>query len=141
MYDNSGQWTGHMDTYKAVTSLELPGRITWGSFDSHYQQDVWESLKKVDMKIDSYRVGNKGNGTDYLSDALPLIDDILKSNNPVMPQTKLYQLAGLASDKRAKDKLGSILYKCGAEAVRPKRMWEFDFSKFDKDAYMKAIQE
>ena len=52
--DNSGLWTGHADEFEIIDEIEIPGNSVWGAYDTYFQQDVWESLRKVDMKLNSY---------------------------------------------------------------------------------------
>ena len=83
--DNSGMWTGtswkDQQDYNRAHNIfkeigekrKLYPRFLWSDknngghravFDTYYQQDVWESLKKVDMHLDSYSVGDKKNAED-----------------------------------------------------------------------------
>ena len=78
--DNSGMWTGktwqEKERYNAMRGIRqdvgekrmIYPRFLWSDdndgghravFDTYYQQDIWESLKKVDMHLDSYQVGDK----------------------------------------------------------------------------------
>jgi len=69
LYDNSGQWTGYakniahdgmLGFIEPDDSLELPGKSIWNVFDTNYQQDVFESLRRVDLKLQTYQVGDAG---------------------------------------------------------------------------------
>ena len=84
--DHSGVWTGqstegrlayahayhmHEPDPEAADHSILHAHRLWGDkahkpvFDTYYQQDVWESLMRVDMHLNSYQVGdNQDNNTE-----------------------------------------------------------------------------
>lgn len=77
-FDNSGQWTGHsanighdgdMEYLQPDDSLQLPGALIWGAYDTYFQQDIWESLVRVDMRFQSYSVGKQEEPSDCLDRA------------------------------------------------------------------------
>ncbi len=124
MYDNSGQWTGHgkniaydaqLDMYDADDSIELPGTVVWGAYDTYYEQDIFESLKKVDANFGSYKVGpkqEKGLDVEVLKKAMPFIERQVDSDKTNM--AKFYRDAGITTprDKRV---LGMLFRENGLE--------------------------
>ncbi len=127
MYDNSGQWTGHgkninydgeLGMYEPDDSLELSGKVIWGAYDTYYQQDVFESLRRVDIKLGSYEVGDKkaseaeqAANRDLLDRAAPHIEAALKEGKLVLP--KFYRAIGNL-DQKQKAFLGHRLREAGA---------------------------
>jgi hypothetical protein len=117
--DNSGMWTGEtwqqalkranaMGLYKDGSwceDNELIAVPLWGKrgetkpvFDSYYQQDVWESLRKVDMKLTSYSVGDAAQeqteavqgGNSPFELARCLIDAIKEQQSGLIPSPNFY---------------------------------------------------
>lgn len=122
LVDNSGMWTG--ESYDTVLrraqyegeyvdptiKIKVYPRVLWGDdthnavWDTLYIQDVWESLKKVDIKLMSYGVGKTElDSSDYISKAYRVIDGILSSGSYIMAQPDFYKLVGelTPSEKRA----------------------------------------
>jgi hypothetical protein len=141
-YDHSGQWTGHcinadwdsqLDMVSPTDSIELPGRIVWEAFDTYFQQDIFESLRKVDMKIDSYEVGNgeRVDRSDCIMKALPVCEAIANDGKKV-DTIEFFNLLGEMSDAE-KQFIGKAMRQCGATNSRNGRVKDltnFDVSKF-----------
>jgi len=146
LYDNSGQWTGEgkfinhegeVSAQDADDSIEIPGRVIWGAYDTYYQQDIFESLKRVDMKLGAYEVGDPSARPDYseiLERALPVLNDIANGTNKKISTPRLFDMIGEATDKE-KNWLGQMLSKAGAgnNGNRDGR----DFTKFSLNKFMR----
>ncbi len=139
MYDNSGQWTGHgkninydgeLGMFEPDDSLELPGKVIWGAYDTYYQQDVFESLKRVDMKLGSYVVGDKADDeakVALLHKAIPYIREAIDTGR--IERSDFYNSMG-ALGHGEKNTLGHHLKEAGVTLGGTNKT-KFDFSKFD----------
>jgi len=153
LLDNSGMWTGKtyqqaMDYNKAHGRYEDPGlklqvfpRCLWADngckpvYDSYYQQDVWESLRKVDMKLMSFEVGKKQEAADpatlaYVKQSIPVINSLIESE-PLCYTKYFYASLGALTPKD-KDALSKRMNEFGVAVGQDgngKRY--YDFSKFD----------
>ncbi len=156
--DNSGMWTGECydeairrqnssfikHFHDPALKIKLFPRVLWGDeyhrpvYDTYYQQDVFESLKKVDMKMDSYEVRDKGAeeakvqaNSEILTKAAPFIEEGLVKGKLNVP--KLYRSMG---DISVKDKqyIGHRLRMAGGEPRGQDNkmldMTNFDWGKF-----------
>lgn len=144
IYDNSGQWTGQMKTIahdgqlafiKPDDSLELVGRTMWGVFDTHYQQDVFESLKRVDMKLDTYQIGGAPVDADKMIKCAELISAIKEDGGKVLT-TELWD--SLNVTKSEKNKMGEAWRHCGVKRVGGSGKF-YDVSEFDIDAFLQTM--
>lgn len=120
LYDNSGMWTGngkfinHDGEFQYLDpdeSLELPGRTIWGAYDTYYQQDVFESLKRVDMNLGSYEVGEKKD-TSCLSRAVLAIEDVLNDGKRIKIKDLYENIGGLSHGE--KTMIGTLMGKAKA---------------------------
>ncbi len=136
MYDNSGQWTGHaknisrdgdLEHLEPDESLELPGKSIWGAFNTYYQQDIFESLKRVDMKLGSYQIGEKEPESGYVKRGVALS---LAMDGGVYSTVELYNQLGEGTDAE-KQKLGKLWRKCNVKTSQNGKIK--DFSELDKD--------
>lgn len=121
LYDNSGQWTGHaknishdgqLEMFEPDDSLELPGKTIWGAYDTYYQQDVFESLKRVDMKLGTYKVGEGEADLSYLERSEPYIQQAIDTG--MVLRTGFYNAMGDLSNQE-KHNLGTLLKKSGVK--------------------------
>lgn len=153
LLDNSGMWTGTTwedelkkgKPYNQVgVKLEVYPRAMWGDdehspvYDSYYVMDVWESLKKVDLHISSYEVGNGGK-PDY-SGYLQRADNVIRSildNGCRIETTELYNRMGEATEAE-KQKLGKLLRKYGARDGGASRRFLI-FDKFNYESFAEEI--
>jgi len=146
LYDKSGQWTGRgidadwdaqLDAIEPTDSYELAGSLVWGAFDTYYQQDIFESLRRVDMSLRSYDVGD-AEKPDYsgLKRVLPVIDAVCNDGKKV-DSTELYNAFGELSDKETQF-LGKALIKAGVKNSRNGRTK--DFTDFDRDKFERILE-
>jgi len=142
IYDNSGQWTGQganadwesqLAFMESTASLELPGKLIWDAFDTYHQQDVFESLKRVDMKLGSWQIGEQEPETDYYERALSVTNPLTGKHNSV----GLYQSIGDGTDREIK-LVGSWWRKCGVVTSTNGRTK--DFTKCDKDKFERFVR-
>ena len=163
-YDNSGQWTGK-DTHDrhnngesgCVMQLEYFPRILWGDathkavFDSWWQIDIFDSLRKVDLKMSSIKVGDAQTSDSYdrypvssktLDKALHMINMILeeKPDEPNVYQKFFFEsLDGLtdADKNNLGRKLSDYNVERGGEGS--KRWYGFgEFNKVLFEDYVKS---
>lgn len=121
MFDNSGQWTGHgkninydgeMEYLDPDESIELAAKPLWGVYNTYFQQDVFESLKRVDMNLGSYEVGApKEDNSEYRQTAYDTVTAICNDGGKVF-SPEFYSSLGNAKDSDVKE-LGSALRACG----------------------------
>jgi hypothetical protein len=158
LLDNTGMWTGEtwMEAErKSMRSghysdpgelLEVYPRVLWEHdgkkpvFDSYYQQDIWESLRKVDMKLLTYDVGkNELDDSDYLERTVAVIDEI-KADKGNIFQTELWASLNLTS--KEKNDVSKRLSPAGVTTVRErhgKRRAEcYDFTDFDRNKFLRG---
>jgi hypothetical protein len=143
IYDQSGQWTGQSteDRYNHnrgrfgnpvtpwVAKMEMFPRVLWGdethkpAFDTYFQIDIMDSLRKVDLKLSKITIGDKHSdstetsyGDKYpvnmriLENALNIFEYTIKNNpdNQNFFQKWFYSNLGGISD-RDKNNLGKLL--------------------------------
>lgn len=132
--DNSGMCTG--ETYDQAIykqkmafvknyddpalKIKLYPRALWGDeehkpvYDTYLTQDVWESLRRVDIKLMTYNLGESAlDKSDYLEKATVALREILTSDNPIIDRKDFYTKLQLnMAEKKA---LGQRLYDAGAE--------------------------
>ena len=135
--DNSGLWTGIPNDSEIVDSFELPGRIVWGAYNTYFQQDVWESLKKVDMSLMTYKVGqNELDNSDYLERTKSVIESIMGSSNSIVEQKSLYKLLNLTS--KEKNDIALRFNGAGIERFQESSTGKkfYNFSNFDLGEFL-----
>jgi hypothetical protein len=160
-YDNSGQWTGRNTDDRirqrqdpCVVEATMFPRVLWGQkgitkpvFDTYYQQDIFESLRRVDMKLSSYTVGDKARGdnkpavsTQILLNALAVIEGIVKDGKNVeVKQREFYRaLDGISAND--KNKLAQLLegYQISGVGDNSRRM--LGFEDFDLDGFRSFVK-
>ena len=165
MIDNSGMWTGegyeekinrlkhsHSREELEACKLEIFPRVLWGEagktkpvFDTYYVQDIWESLRKVDMRLSTYSVGDKTQEDDpaslpWVKQAAPAIEEYmrLQADEPERNgiYTKYFYASIGALSTKDKDALSKRLNGCGVKVGcdgTGKRY--YDFSEFDLNKF------
>ena len=170
-YDNSGQWTGETteDVMRrnerswvrqyvdpCMCHMELFPRIMWGDdehksvFDSWYQIDILDSLRKVDLKMSSIKVGDKATseaGERYpvsvktLKAALQTIEMVLETypGEPNIYQKYFYQsLGGLT--EQDKNNLGRKLTDFNIERGGDGSKRWYGFSEFNLEFFRDYVE-
>ena len=170
--DNSGMWTGQtwkeQQEYNRVRGnfedvaeeRELYPRFLWADqedgghraiFDTYYQQDVWESLRKVDMQLDSYHVGDKKNAEDVQDQetgttpfllAVQSLRQLIRTGAVEIEQPQFWKSIGKIS-KAAKDSLSKKLATAGLDGSLPHKgghKW-YSLKGFDMDAFLRGGEE
>lgn len=162
LLDNSGQWTGETweEAYERQKNsfaargfssgqreevgedYEYFPRILWGEkdktrpvFDSWVTQDVWESLRKVDLNIESRKVGEKKEESDYKQRAMRAVTYALDQGGKIKPP-ELYDLMGELTQGE-KNSLGSIFRKSGV-LTSPNGSYK-DFRSCDREKLAKLL--
>jgi hypothetical protein len=117
-FDHSGNWTGKSTEERVaylrathaphqngdVAFTTLAATHLWGDekhkpvFDTYFQQDVWESLRKVELNIDTMKIGNEQDSdevtTSYASMAISLINTLLNKGEQRIETTMLMNAIG-----------------------------------------------
>lgn len=155
-YDNSGLWTNKTTEERIaygevpyVGKAELFPRLMWGDdehkavYDSWYQIDILDSLRKVDLRMSSIKVGDKANGTDSslprvsskaLNSAVRTIELLFEErpDSPLIYQADFWDSLGGVT-KADKDALGKLLTHFNIERGRDSstnKRW-YGFGSFD----------
>jgi len=168
--DNSGLWTGTTwqdkeyinklyHKYEDVgAKATLHSSVLWGDdehkavFDSHYQMDIWESLRRVDMHLGTYKVGDQASADSAdkfpvsartLSTALEEVAGILQhvgdNGQAAVYQRDFYRNLGALSDQD-KNNLGKHLSDFNiARGGEGSKRW-YDFQSFDINAFRAYVQ-
>jgi hypothetical protein len=152
--DNSGVWTGETWQKKLARAnarhlykdnswcqdMTLISEPMWGTpgqtqpaFDTSFQQDVWESLRKVDMKLTSYKVGDgqqqeaQQTADNPFTLAVGLIQAVKDNSSGIIPSTTFYgSIPNLT--KVEKDKLSKAVAKLpGVQKHKVNNSWVLDF--------------
>ena len=166
--DNSGMWTGQtwqdqeaMNKARGIWEeagelRELYPRFLWSDekngghrsvYDTYYMQDVWESLKKVDMHLDSYQVGtakdedkeDEETGASPRMVAMNLMRKLVHAGVKEMPQKELWKSMGKMSAS-AKNALSRQLISAGLNNGLPTKGRDrmYGFESFDLEAFIKG---
>lgn len=147
VYDNSGQWTGQgrnivydgqLDMMEPEDSLELPGKSIWGAYDTYFQQDIFESLKRVDMQMGSYAIRDTKQTEEIASnlrDVAPKVMEFVGKGK--ISSTAFYKSLGQELSKPEKNRLGLILSACGVEGDLKRNIK--DFTNFDIQAFEREL--
>ena len=100
-FDNSGQWTGYADEFNPIIKEKITGTYLWDAYDTYFQQDIWESLKKVDMKLMTYKVGNTElEDTNYLIKTAATINSLIDNKELVVRQPDLWNILNLSNAQK-----------------------------------------
>ncbi len=159
LLDNSGVWTGRTyHEYFNPTNLILYPRVLWGEkgktkpvYDTFYIQDVWNSLRKVDMRMSSIEVGDKANQglhEKYPVTALTLqsaltqikIVSVESKDNPALYQKGFFLGLGSLTDQD-KYNLGRILSQFNVERGGDGTKRWYDFSSFDLKGFQAYVED
>lgn len=131
MIDKSGMWTGfRYDERPRTFKRRVLTELIWGSFDTHQQFDVFESLRGVDMDLQKTRISDK--------EEIP--EDIFEKAHQaaetglVMGKMKMIDLYDSIGelDQKIKSALGKAFTKAG---IRRYAGGWFDFSNFDMEKF------
>lgn len=155
-YDHSGQWTGKSTEDRLrrrekpwAARMELFPRIMWGDaehkpvFDSWFQLDILDSLRKVDLRLSSIKIGDQAGDYDkhpvspgVLREALGLIDMVLqeKPDQPLVYQKFFYQALGSLTEAD-KNNLGRKLSEYNVERGGDGSKRVYSFSQFNIDLF------
>ena len=130
--DNSGLWTGRPfnERYPVFYKYKLKGTKLFNTYDTYQTQDVFEALKKVDMKLSSYKVDGRDEAdldTSHVDLACDVVLGLMDAG--VNPDTQqFYSSVGNLTPKQ-KDDVSKYLSGIGAVRKRHKngKYW-YDFS-------------
>jgi len=163
-FDESGQWTGKTteDRYRYgevpyPLNRELFPRVMWGDdeheavFNSWFQLDLLESLRRVDVKMSSIKIGDKADNSagsypvsiKVLQSALQTIEAILdqRPDEPDVFQKFFYDsLGGLT--EADKNNMGKVLTQFNIERGRDSstgKRW-LGFGSFDTAGFRAYIE-
>lgn len=157
MVDNSGLWTGeaydqaiarmrHSGSFEDPTEkYEVFPRVLWDNdghpavFDSYKEFDVWESLRKVDMKLQTYAVGDAQSKEPpgWASYAPTLIEQA--QNVGIVTKRDLY---GSFDDLTRQDKvnMGVMLHEAGA-VTHGRGGAKMNFKNFSMDKFSELLSK
>ena len=120
--DQSGMWTGwSYDERPVVHAFTLNGRKYFGIFDTYNQMDVFECLKKVDMKLTSYKVGDHEENRDmsHIDIAEDLISNLV-NQGVTRVKTRDFYASMPELDQKQKDEVAKhLLNKMNITKGRP----------------------
>ncbi len=150
LLDNSGMWTGKTFQEREAYARYHPGeeigerrqlwpRCMWGDknhkpvYDTYYQQDIWESLKKVDMKLQTYQVGSKDALDESYLDRAQQVIEAAQTIGKVKTR-EFYESMGEIT-KAQKDDIGRRLNKAGVRRGGDRNASIF-FEDFEIDKFM-----
>tara|TARA_Y100000310_G_scaffold332235_1_gene407452 strand:- start:65 stop:1129 length:1065 start_codon:yes stop_codon:yes gene_type:complete len=147
LLDNSGMWTGERwerrqarlgyNKRAALKKKIFPG-VLWGDknkgtkpvYDTYYQQDIWESLRKVDIKLGSFQVGEGTNTLDYFDRAVPPLHEAIAAGR--VKKADLHRATGL--NDREKDDFSKRIRYAGTEDTGYSHLY-YKFENFDWDKF------
>lgn len=166
LYDNSGMWTGEnreqkyarLNRSRAYEPLEVSKmacypRLLWADngckpvFDSYRVMEVWESLRRVDMKLSTYEVGDRQHKNEdpatmpFIQKAAPVITQYMAMQAEDTDRVGFYSKAFYAEvgslTTKEKDALSKRMNDCGLkigqDTSNGKRYYDyrdFDFKRF-----------
>lgn len=122
-YDNSGQWTGkaknieydgQLEMIEADDSIELPGKPIWGVYDTLFKQDIFETLRRVEMKLDTYEIKDNRKSEESVNQLKDLMPKILIHTGAKIRSSTFYRELG-ELNQTTKTLLGSLLNECGVK--------------------------
>jgi len=146
--DNSGMWTGKtwQQEYDEARwkrrscdpgeKYKLYPRVMWGDekhkpvYDTYYVQDVWESLRKVDMRMMTYSVGKDNLAdSDFKERLVAMVDSLPKGK---IIQTEFWDMLGFDENEK---QAASKLFRASGVI---KRKYDYIFDDFDRDKFMRG---
>lgn len=133
MIDKSGMWTGfRYDERPRTFRRRVLTELIWGTFDTHQQFDVFESLRGVSIDLEKTKI------TDKTDEIVPVgvvekTRQILETGvaSGKMKMIDLYTNIG-DLDQKMKRAIGNALTKAG---IRRYAGGWFDFSNFDMEKF------
>lgn len=150
--DWSGQWTGQTWQERARyggaygPNFNIYPRVLWGipgktkaAFDSWGVQDIWESLSKVDMKLNRHQIGpgaNKNETSGVFRKAAEIITDVIGQGHNAIETKAFFKSLGDMSASE-KDALAKKLHNANVvkRRIGDKRYYfvqDFDSDKFSE---------
>jgi len=135
LIDKSGMWTGYRyDERPRTFKRTMVSELIWGTFDTHQQFDVFESLRGFAVDLQKTQITDK----EEKDTLLPYRDKILEVVESAyaigkMNATKFYEQLGDLAQKE-KLKIGHMLRKAGV-AKGGGNGNIFDFSNFDMEKF------
>jgi len=148
--DHSGLWTGTTSEERARMGQQYfwqgaaYPRFLWGQpgktkpvFDTYYVQDVFESLRKVDMRLQSYRIGP---GQPDISEskafdsAGQVIASIMQSGNTRVVTKQFFEAIGEMTPWE-KDQIAKKMAQAGVRNTHSGAKQFYDFSEFNMERF------
>lgn len=131
LYDHSGQWTGYSyeKRPRKIKRKRIITELIWGTFDTYHESDVFESLKRVNLNVGEYQIGEEENESDYVKRGVALS---LAIEGGEYSSIELFEQVGEGTDAE-KQKLGSLWRMCGVKTSPNGK--KKDFAGFDKDKF------
>jgi hypothetical protein len=142
--DKSGMWTGKpYDEWPRLHRYNLEAMPIWGCFDTHYKADIWESLRKVDLKLSKYVIDHRHEAPgasyeDIKGMATQIIDSYLESGEKGLLRKNFYSIVPELTES-SKHKLANDLAKAGMRTSdRDNKTGDYylDFSGFSREKFM-----
>ncbi len=141
--DHSGIWTGYTYEEQPVTyplTLDGTDRI-WNCFDSYLHFDVMESLRKVELQTQSYKVGEQQQLKDNITCANRLLVEVENAYNSAKQiADKRMIFARLNVSDKEKKSVMNILRGAGAFECGGGMMY-LNFSNFDPGKFSQLLSE
>ncbi len=137
--DKSGMWTGFpFDERPVFYQKRLNAIPIWDTYDTYYTGDIWESLKKVDLKLAKYHIDHSDRQeATYKDVALQVIDSLLLGDDKTIPRRDFYQIVPLENEAD-KHNLANDLARAGVvkgEWDSDSDAYLLDFTNFDREKY------
>jgi len=139
--DRSGMWTGYPYYERAIAhDKKLKAQPLWGTYDTYYKGDIWESLRRVDLKLSKIGIDHRdisGGPTyeDKKQMAAQIISSILNGPDTTIKSKEFYGLIpDLGNDK---NRLANELFPAGITRGRlPNGDYILEFSGFDEKKFL-----
>lgn len=139
--DKSGMWTGYpYDERPVFHQMRLNALPIFNTYDTYYKGDIWESLRKVDLKLSKYHIDHTEKPeVDYKDVALQVIDSFMQGETTI-PRRDFYKILPLESESD-KHRLANDLARAGVT----KGKWDsesdtymLDFTNFDRKKFQNS---
>ena len=134
LIDRSGLWTGFSyDEYPRVFKRRVLTELIWGTFDSNYKFDVFESLRGVSMNLQKYEIsqGQQGLGIDMEQLSHVVTEAVNKGK---IKSKEFYSYLGELNQKQ-KQAISRALAAAGIKRTG-REYSQYDFSEFDQNKFM-----
>jgi len=156
LFDNSGMWTGkhwqEISNYRGkdncAASLKVTPSILWGDdniesvYDTFYQQDILESLRKATLRLDAYEVtDHRADPADsqYILKAAGVIQELMGRENSDCWSKDFFAAAGPLTNKE-KDALTKRLHACDVRRGQSGNgKHYYSFENFNIDRFMAGV--